>query len=355
MITMKDIAREAGVSRPTVSQVLNNRHTGIRITDATRERILATAERLGYCRNEIACSMVTGKTNVIGFIGLDLAYDYVSRILNASLMAAINNNFSIKLIHINRNPGEKELLDIIKFCVGQRLSGVIVRLHDRKTFEFLYRELSEHNIKVALVNSCFSFDKVIQIDSDDIMGGKLAVKHLAQLGHENIAFLAGVNKLTSSIRKKGFLKGMKAMGLSTVGNLINLDDNIAIPAKIRIEQAAATIFSERKSPPTAIVCAGDIVAMLVLRTAFHHGLKVPESLSVIGFGNLEFTDLAIPALTTIEQPFEEMGRIVVEKLIQKIRNNDKDKDNFEDITENQLKLPVKLVIRDSTGKIMKRN
>jgi LacI family transcriptional regulator, galactose operon repressor len=336
MITMQNVADSAKVSRGTVSYVLNGKSKQAKISEATRDKIFEVAEKLGYRRNAIAQSMKTGKTNVIGFIG-GLYSSYCMEIIKGINDVVSKNKYMIKLL-----PSETigEVRSVARQCVEQRLAGVICRSLSEECLEILRKELEPNNIPIVLVDSSFSHNWCSRVVPDDFDGAKQAIEYLLSLGHSKIGHVT--NSLTRGFAKKrydGYTKVMAENGLEVQ------EDDICITSDIDrmsdIERNKIKIFIKQQKP-TAIFCASDPLAMEFINIAHNSGIRIPEDLSIIGFGDLEYASFATPKLTTVKQPFVEMGRKTSEILLSEIK---------EKSTAKEIKLPIELIIRDSTTRL----
>ena len=329
------VAKRAGVSRPTVSLVLNNRATELGISTETQQRVLDVVRELGYRRNELVRSVVTGKNRRLGF----LAYNYtehVLRLLAGAMEEARKHGY---VVEWHRLGGTREdHLKTIQGCVEQRLPGVmVVEVEDETLLGEFHQELARHSIPVAVMDSSFPHSWGVRVVSDDEEGSGQAVKHLAELGHRRIAFLAGDRVSGSSAqRERGYLRTMEALGLAS--RLERVDWNIQ-----KTEEFVERMVSDR-TPPTALICANDALALAAMRAARRCGLSCPEQLSVVGYANLHLTDLSDPPLTTVEQPFEEIGKRTVCALLERLEN---DCISFD--SPQEIRLPVRLIVRGSTA------
>ncbi len=335
---MKDIAREAGVSQPTVSLVLNGRATTIRIADKTKQKILKTAERMGYRRNEIARAIKTGKTNVIGVIG-GFSGSYSMDILTGIANSCTRSGYFMKLLPVIK-PGD--LNEIIQQCIGHRVAGVICRSIEGDTLNALRSELEAVGIPIVLVDARSHHDWCSRISSDDFNGMKEAVSYLYRLGHRKIAHIASsLDSEFSRIRAEGYLSAMRELGLDSENNICETQGYLTLSNKERAIIIA--FFNAHK--PTAVVCGSDPVAMQVLMVCHETGIKVPDDLSVIGFAGLDYTFFSSPPLTTISQPFIEMGEKAFDLLLHHIKGGSKVSD---------VELATSLVVRSSTCAIDKK-
>lgn len=336
MITMKDIAKAAKVSRPTVSLVLNGRETQVRISEETKKKVLEAAEALGYRRNEIARSMMTGKTNIIGFLDESISPEYVARTLDGLVAAADSKKYFIKVFSYRQR---EHIEATVRRAVEQRPDGMICRSLPEEYLKHVLQECNALNIPVAIIGSSFPHTCGVRVSTNDRQGAELAVQHLIDLGHEKIGYLAGARGSEYvETRLAGFETALNKAG-------IEVNDRFVITEESPEEKdnALSDLFSS-KDRPTAFFCASDIFAMICMRVARRFDLKVPEDLSIVGYADMEVAQLADPPLTTIAEPFEKVGDAVLSLLVQEI--DSKQKLSFKkEISE---ELDVELVVRQST-------
>lgn len=337
MTTMADIAREAKVSRSTVSFTLNNRYKeGVNITEETRARIKATAQKLNYCRNELAESVARGKSRMVGLVGLDSTDSenkalYAGDILTSCVKTLASRNYSGKIV-----PTKDSISEMVEHCVSYKLAGVIARMRDRDRLQQLASGLKRANIKLVTVDSEYPTIDIPSVNTDDIHGMELAVDHLATLNHNHLAYLSFDDSMPySNSRKEGFLKATNKRHLTTLALLTDRNDPRHPHLKIEslVEQALKST-----SPPTAFTCGCDEAAMILIRKASQMGVKIPQQLSVIGFGDLPMCAFANPPLTSIKRPYDKMGRRAIELILQ---SNDAAKNSQEHLS-------VCLIVRNST-------
>lgn len=312
MLRMKDIAVKAGVSQSTVSFVLNDRHTALRISEQTRQRVLDAAEELGYRPNHVARAIRTGKTRMLGFLGGILSNEQVGRMLEGALLEADRHGFTLKVLpHSER---EVQLEQIIRRSAELRLAGVVV-LHLPLPFvEALKQEAEQCNYPLVLLDSLASIADLHQVVSDDEQGIGLAVDHLAGLGHRSIAFVSGqaISTLVQ-LRERTFREAMTRHHLPVAAeNIVRGEFVHQEPSALAARELLQRPTAER---PTAICCSGDWMACAVLQVAAELGLRVPQDVSVVGFANMTIAQFVYPPLTTIEQPFSDMGRLAVRRLL----------------------------------------
>ncbi len=338
MITMADIARKAGVSRSTASFVLNDRQAELRISAETRQRVLDAAQELGYRRNALARAVGSGKNYVLGFLRMSSG-EQESHLLEGVLRAATEAGYLLKVLS---GGGDKHYEEVMRHCVEQRLAGLVTRTFlQAKTTHAFREELDSYGIPIVFVDDNLITPGTSYVTSDDERGYRLTVAHLAELGHRRIAFLAGDSIHPQSVlRKELYRRMMAAHGLPVPeGSILDSDWNLA-----RAEGLTQQLFQGQSPPPTALVCAGDELAAVAIRTLWRLGLRVPEDVSVIGYSNFSFAALLHPPLTTIAQPFAEMGAVATRLLLSRLEDGSALKE-----LPSQVVLPTELIVRESTA------
>ncbi|HEX8551666.1 MAG TPA: LacI family DNA-binding transcriptional regulator [Abditibacteriaceae bacterium] len=349
MVTITDVAAKAGVSRATVSYVLNERNTSVRISDDTRQRVMESAATLGYRRNELARAVITGKSRMLGFWVMQSNREPVVRVLAGAMKEADESGYFIKMLGFDDNSVDSK---IIERCIEWRLSGIIAIHAPEITLNALYPSIVASNIPMIIVDSERPPRESVHIASDGALGMRSVVEHLVQLGHRSIALIAGQpdeENTLSQVRTQSYQQAMKDFGLEQSvrieyghWDLIQADYGhwnsepteavvrklLSVPAKVR---------------PTAIACACDHIAMVTIRTAVKMGIKVPEELSVTGFDDLSAAPLYNPPLTTVSQSFEAMGGRAVKRLIAQVEGKGGLETQDEDLLQTQL------IVRESTA------
>lgn len=337
MVTMSDIAKKVGVSRPTVSFVLNGLEKEEKINPNTVRRIKNAAVKLGYRRNALARAMVTGKSFVLGFLAGDIESEFAGKILAGAIGEADRHQYLIKHLSAWRLAPEQ----IINRCIEQRLAGIICHLRNEDVLDKLHGGLLSFGIPIGIVDSSFKHAWGIRVTSDDFRGAFLAIEHFYKLGHRRISYISShPSHCFAENRKNGYIEAMGAFGLH-VG-----DDMIAFGAEIDdIDGVVRKIFNGASAKPTALFCSNDYIAMVAKRALRAINLSVPDDVSIIGFADLRFTEYSDPPLTTIHQPAEEMGRLVTRKMIEEIKAG---KIGGHDNPVEEL-VEVQLVVRESTA------
>ncbi len=334
-INMSDIARVAKVSRPTVSIVLNGRHTSARISEETRERVLQVARDLGYRRNALAHAVKTGRSYTLGFLTTAADTEYSLLILSGILSEAEQQGYTVKRFHLTNTQKDGE---VIGRCSEERPDGVIVNDYGRgPCLDAMRQEFETHNIPHVWLNSK---ERVpgIHIYPHDEEGIYQAVRHLIELGHERIAFIGGKENLGTGIhRAAGFRRAMQEA---------RLDDSFI--CWTNWDGQIATDYAEEsvsKKGVTAFIAGSDALALLIMLKFHRMGLRLPDEVSVIGCGNMVRVSNSYPPLTTVSVPYKELGRASVNRLLSLLADP-------ASVTESEeIAIATPLVIRESTTKV----
>jgi len=342
IVTMSDVAKQAGVSQSTASFVLNDRQVDMRISEGTRQRVLGAAQELGYQRNELARAVGSGKNFVLGFAKEDHIGELEWRILDGVLKTATDAGYLLKVLSHDRT--DEGYRTLARHCVQHRLAGLITRSHiTADGTEVLRMDLKAAGVPIVLVDDILDLPETTCVASDDKLGCRLAVEHLTGLGHRDIAILAGDSIHPQSIfRTNWYLNFLGDHGISVRPEWIQVC-NWDI---VRVEAQTRALFKGSGGGPTAIICGGDVLAAGVLRVLYELGLRVPQDVSVIGYSDFTFSKLLCPPLTTIAQPYEEIGSAATQRMLGLLQNKGR-------IDSNpwQMLLPTKLVVRGSTGPV----
>lgn len=327
---MREVAQLASVSVQTVSCVVNG--TGS-ISAETRERVLQAIEQLNYRRDPIARSMRTGRTQLIGLLVLDITNPVLSLIASAVEAEAYARGYSVLLYNVSQDKRrERAYLE----AVAERLVDglVIVNAVDRdKTFA----EIQRSHIPTVLVD-CLATPLIPSVSVDNRQGAYLATRHLIELGHRRIAHLSGAPALeVARQRVEGYRQALADHGLGYV-QIVNPVNN---RWDYRSGYLATQSLLQSAPPPSAIFAAGDQMAIGAYRALAEAGVRVPDDVSVIGFDDIEAAAYITPPLTTIRQPFDEIGQRALGLLFELLGDQRP--------ATTQIVLPPELVLRQSTG------
>ncbi len=331
-VTIKDVARKAGVTHPTVSRAIND---SPRVSEETKKRIRAVIAKLGYHPNLIARSLVRSKSRVIAVITPDLN-PHVQPILRGVADACRRNNYALMLFSTEYWTDEN--LSYTRVVDNWRVDGMLIYnvVYQHAVSRDIQR-LQSQNIPYVFINKYLRDRKTNSVSVDNADAVAQAVNHLRDLGHKRIGIMNGnMNSVDGVERFEGFKLALAAAGLSPDKRAVgcaNYSDEEAFEEMQRILC--------RKDRPTAMFCANDLMAMGVIRAAEAKGLKVPQDLAVVGFDDLEAGRYFRPALSTLRPPLQDVGGKAVDLLISTLQNPRK--------RPEQIPMKARLVIRDSSG------
>jgi LacI family transcriptional regulator len=327
--TINDIARLAGVSKKTVSRVIN---ASPYVQKETRERIEAVIAEHGYAPDPQARGLAFRRSFLIGLVYDNPNPQYVVNMQLGLLDGMKGSGFEL-VVHPCNRASPTFLADLRGFIERQKLFGVVLTpsVSEDERVAALMGDIGCEYVRVASV----SVDAPEHmIETRDRQGGEAAAQHLADLGHKRVAHISGPPTFRSSReRREGFEAGLAARGLKLEPQY---SQEGAYTFESGIECAAALL--KLRPRPTAIFAGNDEMAAGVLQAARQMGVAVPGDLSVVGFDDFEIARRLWPSLTTIRTPTREIGRLAVQRLMGRDDENRAEKD----------RLPM-LVIRESSG------
>jgi LacI family transcriptional regulator len=330
--TCNDVARLAGVSNATVSNVLN-RSGAVPVSLKTRDRVMKAAAELGYERNRVAASLALGKAQTIGVVIATIEGSFHATILQGIEKKCAALGYRVMLLFTNDlQSGTSHVNGLLGDCV----TGLIV------VGDFSVSEISnwcdtaaQQQTPVVLVDRPLLDKHVDCVSSDDRHGSLVATKYLVGLGHRRIAHLAGdLSQPAALNRCEGYRETLQKAGL-IAEEIVTEDGSYRSEAFCR----AVTKLLEPSVRPTAVFAATDFHASVVLQIALHRGLRVPGDLAVMGYGDTE-TSRAM-SLTSVSQNAEQMGVIAVERLLTRL--------STPSLPPDELIVTTRLVVRNSCG------
>jgi LacI family transcriptional regulator len=322
----------AKVSIATVSRTINGSSL---VSDRLSKRVWQAIHQLGYLPNTHARTLVSGRSRLFGIIVENITNPFFPELIQSFEEIAVANGYEILVSSSNSNPAI--LTTCIRRMLERKVEGVAVMTFGEE--EPVLDQLMHRKVPIVLAEFQLEDSKSSTILLDYRTGISAAVKHLADLGHRRIAFLAGPHTLHSAItRENDFRSAMQVLGLPIETKwIIECDHTL---------KGGVTGFSQLQalpSRPTAIVCSNDMTAIGVLRAAYMEGLRVPGDLSVIGLDDIDFAEFTLPPLTTIRLSRADLARAAFEALRQ----------HAEDPTNPKLQreflVSTSLVVRGSTA------
>jgi LacI family transcriptional regulator len=331
--TITDVASEAGVHPSTVSRVLNG-HAGSTIREATRERVLAAAEVLGYRPSALARSLRLKRTLTLGMLVPDITNPFFSSIIKGAEDAARERGYNLILCNSEDQP-EREAAYLLLLRERQ-VDGVLIA--SSQMADETIEGLRADSFPFVLVNRAAQDGEDLAVVVDNHAAAVEVVAHLAALGHRRVGHIAGPqNTTTGRDRREGYEAGVRAHGLADEPALVVEADAFSEDAGDR----ALGIMLAGPAQPTAVFAANDLIAVGMLQRLRRIGVRVPDDLSIVGFNDIPLAGLLEPALTTVRVPQLAMGVAGAHLLIDRLEGRP--------IGEIRLTLPTELVIRASSA------
>ncbi len=330
--TINDIARLAGVSKKTVSRVIN---ASPYVQKETRARIQAVMDETGYAPDPQARGLAFRRSFLIGLVYDNPNPQYVVNMQLGLLDGMRGTGFEL-LVHPCRRDSDSFLADLRGFIERQRLFGVVLTpsVSEDERVADLMAEIGCAYVRVASV----ALDQPAHmIETYDRIGGQAAARHLADLGHTRVGFISGPPTFRSSFeRREGFESGLAERGLRLDPDLARIG---AYTFESGIECARELLGLDPR--PTAIFAGNDEMAAGVLQVARQMGITVPQDLSLVGFDDFEIAQRLLPSLTTVRTPTREIGCLAAERLLGLEARDDRTPDE---------RLPA-LIVRQSSGPV----
>jgi LacI family transcriptional regulator len=337
-VTRDDVARRAGVSVATVSYVMNNGPKPV--AAATRRRVVAAIEALGYRPNAIARSLRTRRTRILGLVLPDSANPYFAKLARAVEDAATARGYQVVVSNAAEDLTREAR--VIEALLRLQVDGLVWIPADLRAVR--------HDVTLPPVPTV-QLDRALSmsietplcdvVGSDNVAGGELAATHLLDLGHRRIAVLSGPRgHAHADDRLQGACASLEKADVQLPGSHIAYGDFSYAAGAMHAQTWLSLPAGER---PSAVICANDAMAIGVLSAAAGWGVRVPEDLSVVGYDDVPQATFTVPPLTTVAQPLEEMAIQAVNRLLFRVERPDNA------TTPEYRVLPVRLILRRSTA------
>lgn len=302
--SIKDVARLAGVSVGTVSNVLNRPEV---VSPGTQEAVEAAMAQLNFHRNATARNLRSGATTIVGAVVSDVSNPFYTELLRGIEDRLDSEGFSL-IICSSDGDADREAR-LLRMLAEQGVRGVLITPMDGTLGRL--SELRRIDVPSVLMDA--GPGEVPSVGVDGVRGGRLAIDHLLAQGHRRIAFLAAAeNMAPSEQRLQGAVEAVRTAGLdpAEVLEIVHLEHPNASAG-----EAATTRLLDSARPPTAVFTVNDIVALGALRALRERGVRVPQDVSVVGYDDLFLdTELAVP-LTSVRQPMRELGWAAADLLL----------------------------------------
>ena len=328
--TIKDVAKMAEVSISTVSRVINDSKP---VSPEARRRVLKAIDELGYKPNEIARSLVTKKSNLIGIIVDDIGNSYVAQIVRG--IEEVGRMYNYDIVLCSSYGDEETELRFIQLLMQKQVEGIIIVSEIATTK--IAENINKYKVPFVYLNRFYDITKTPTVTIDNELASAIMVEHLLELGHKNILYLTQGENYDITIEKykvKGYEDAIKKSGNeSFIFSLkgYKIDDSYQAGKEIKE-------FID-KNQITAVYCCQDEIAIGLVNYLYDNNIKVPDDISVVGFGDISLASIYRPKLTTIKEPYYDLGAVAIRRILKEIKG--------EIPEEKTIKLPVQLILRES--------
>ena len=336
-VSIKEVAKIAGVSTATVSRCINESD---RVKERTRIRVQDAILKTGYVPNNLAQSFRRGKTQVVMVVLPSIGDPFFAELIRGIRTVAMAKGYSLMISETQFNTITAD--EIGTMIVSRQADGIIL-LACMSPYGTEVLSAKSHKalpIVIGCETIALELTKFPGIHIDNIAAAKEATNYLLSLGHKKIAFICGQgNSLLTKDRELGYRAAMKTAKVA-------VDENWVKAGEMNIDGAIRATRELLLSPnkPTAIFCANDEMALAAMHETRANGLRIPEDISVVGFDDIRYAEIADPPLTTIAQPAEEIGGRTMYRLCKAIE------EGVEDSPEPEI-VPHQLIVRQSTGPV----
>ena len=306
-VNIREVAAKAGVSVGTVSNVLNRPEL---VAKQTRDRVSTAIRELGFVRNESARQLRAGRSRTIGLVVLDVANPFFTDLARGVEDEVSKAGLAVILCNSDEQEDkEQRYLDLLE---EHRVQGVLITPVGAAA---ALERLQRRGTPVVLLDSRASSHAQCSVAVDDVLGGDMAVTHLVENGHEQIAYISGPPAIRQvADRHEGALRALGRAGRPR--DSLTVIEASALNVASGMWAGAAIAEMPARSRPTAVFCANDLMALGVLQEMTRNRIRVPEDISIVGYDDIEFAAAAAVPLTSVRQPRLELGRTAARLLLE---------------------------------------
>ena len=309
--SIREVARRAGVSLGTVSNVLNRPEI---VAETTRQRVQLAIDEIGFVRNGSARQLRAGRSQHIGLVVLDVANPFFTEVARGAEDAASEAGYVVILCNSDDSfDKENRYLRVLE---EQRAQGLLIT-PVQNDVNYLQR-LRRRGIAVVLLDRPSRTRDLCSVAVDDVRGGELAATHLLEQGHKRLAFVNGPLSIRQCAdRRRGVQRAVKAAGLDPSSAIFE----ITVPTlNAREGEACVEALLNARIKPSAAFCANDLLALGLMRGLTKRGVSIPGDLALVGYDDVEFASVLSTPLTSVRQPKYELGRTATELLLDEANN-----------------------------------
>lgn len=338
--TMKRIAGELGVSVTTISKVLNNHGD---ISEATRDRVLAKIEELGYQRNAVARSLTLRRTHTVGIVIPDLMHSFFVEVIAGIEPVASARGYGVLLCSSGEDP-DKERLEL-EMLRGRQVDGIVLASAPGPANNDLLTQLTESGTGLVMIDRDDHPEvECHRVLTDDERVGVLATTHLVETGRRAIAHIGGPDIEHAKRRERGWREALRAAGMTPPADgfvhagFMESDGYRAMKKLLGVQPRIDAVFA-----------VNDPAAIGAMKAIWEAGLRVPEDIAVVGVGDIAMVDMLRVPLTTVSWSRKEQGRNAAELLL-----NELDSESDDPEAPSRVIIPPHLVVRQSSGPAAQR-
>ena len=330
--TIKDVAKKAGVSISTVSRVINDSKP---VSSEVKQRVLDVVKELNYKPNEIARTLVTKRSYLIGVIVTDLADSYVAEMVRG--IEEIGKMYNYDILLCSTFGEKEEEVKYVRLLNTKQVEGIIL-ISDILNEE-LHEQTQPSRAPIVYLNRFYYRQEYHTVRIDNFKASYQMTNYLISLGHKRVAYIS--NKGDKSFLETDKIKGYK----KAISEHSALEEIIFYSKDRDIEDGyeVAQELVDSSEKITAVFCSYDELAIGTLNYLYDNNIKVPDEISVAGFGDIKTASIWRPTLTTVKEPFYDIGAVAIRRIIKELKG--------EKIDNTDTILPFKIQVRGSTRKI----
>jgi LacI family transcriptional regulator len=304
---IRDVARRAGVSISTVSRVTNGKGT---VNREMADRVWRAVREFNYQPDPQARALVSGRSHIVGLMVTEITNPFFPELIQRFEQFAVESGYEVLLASTPNDAASIAMS--VRRMLQRKVDGVAVMMFGREAP--ILEELATHAVPAVVMDGAPAFPKIdaVRVNYDE--GIRQAVAHLADLGHQAIAFVSGpLEQASARFRRDAFEKAMRSCHLKLHPDLMVEGDHT-----LEGGMSAMTELLGRANPPTAVVCSNDLTAIGVLHRLFEVGKQAPADLSVIGFDDVHIAQFMLPPLTTVRMSCADIAQLAFATLRQRI-------------------------------------
>lgn len=334
MVSIREVAKRAGVSLGTVSNVLNKPEI---VAEETRVKVLGAIEELGFVRNGSARQLRAGRSLYLGLVVLDVANPFFTDIARGVEDVASEAGYAVILCNSDGSITKEE--HYLKILEEQRAQGLLITPVSDNT-PYLER-LHERGTSITLIDRPSQSPEHCSVTVDDVRGGEMAIEHLLEQGHQHIAFINGPLSTRQCVdRLEGVQRALQGAALDPAHSLLTINVP-ALNSREGEKSVEALLWLDEATRPTAIFCANDLLALGVMRGLHSRGYAIPRDFALVGYDDVEFASVLAVPLTSVRQPKYKLGQVATQLLLEEIADP-------ETHQHRQIVYQPELIIRESS-------